>query len=154
MVKAHHIQLVNPKEDYAMYVAFASEHRQCVDQHFGSCTSLLIYGVNPTDSALLEVCQFEIPTAGHSDNKLLKRMDVIQQCAVLYCIACGPTAQDQLQDLGIRTWCVNSGTRINSLLNKLQKQLERGHVLGLLKPLNINQGDTNERLNDLLDESW
>lgn len=55
-----------------MKVAFASSDLKTVNQHFGSCESLVIYGVEPGRHELLQVARFTV-VEGHDQNKLQGR---------------------------------------------------------------------------------
>ena len=56
---------------------------QAVDQHFGSCASLLIYSVAPDRAELLQVTEFNVEQ-GHNQGKLDSRMAVIADCFVVF----------------------------------------------------------------------
>ena len=74
---ARQLWLGEPEEGKAgLTVAFASADHKRVDQHFGSCASLLIYRVAPDRAELLQVTEFNVEQ-GHNQGKLDSRVAVI-----------------------------------------------------------------------------
>lgn len=102
-------------------VAFASADLKRVDQHFGSCESLMIYGVQPERADLLQVTEFRVEP-GHSEDKLASRTDVIADCFAVFCVAVGESAFRQLLASGIRAIRVDNGTPISLLIRQLQQE--------------------------------
>jgi Uncharacterized conserved protein len=102
-------------------VAFASSDMKTVDQHFGSCESLLVYGVEPDGYELLQVAEFQV-VEGHLPAKVASRIEVIEGCFAVYCNAVGEAVFRQLMAAGIRAIRVEHGTSITSLIQSLQDQ--------------------------------
>ena len=102
-------------------VAFASSDMKTVNQHFGSCESLLVYGVEPDGYELIQVAEFQV-VEGHVPAKVTSRIDVIDGCFAVYCNAVGEAVFRQLMTHGIRAIRVESGTPITDLLHQLQEQ--------------------------------
>ncbi len=102
-------------------VAFASADMKTVDQHFGSCQSLLVYGVQQDGYELLQAAEFQV-VDGHVAAKLTSRIEVIQDCFAVYCNAVGEAVFRQLMAAGIRAIRVEPGTSISSLIQSLQEQ--------------------------------
>ena len=105
----------------ALQVAFASSDMKTVDQHFGSCQSLLIYGVEPGRHELLQVARFTV-VEGHNQDKLLSRIDELKDCFALFCVAVGEAVFRQLLAAGVRAIRVESGTPIPQLLTQFESQ--------------------------------
>ncbi|GEM_PF-442190 len=105
----------------SLKVAFASADHKRVDQHFGSCEALLVYGVEPERAELLQVTEFRIEQ-GHSLAKLESRMEVIHDCFAVFCVAVGESVFRQLLAAGIRAIRVEAGTPISQLIRQLQLQ--------------------------------
>ena len=119
---ARQLWLGEPEEGKAgLTVAFASADHKRVDQHFGSCASLLIYSVAPDRAELLQVTEFNIEQ-GHNQGKLDSRMAVISDCFAVFCTAVGESVFRQLLATGIRGIRVDSGTPISTLIRQLQQQ--------------------------------
>ncbi len=102
-------------------VAFASSDMKTVNQHFGSCESLLVYGVEPDGYELLQAAEFQV-IEGHLPAKESSRIDVIDGCFAVYCNAVGEAVFRQLMAHGIRAIRVEAGTTITSLIQALQEQ--------------------------------
>ena len=102
-------------------VAFASSDMKTVNQHFGSCESLLVYGVEPDSYELIQVAEFQV-VEGHVPAKVTSRIDVIDGCFAVYCNAVGEAVFRQLMSHGIRAIRVEAGTTITSLIQSLQAQ--------------------------------
>ena len=97
---ARQLWLGEPEEGKAgLRVAFASADHKRVDQHFGSCASLLIYSVAPDRAELLQVTEFNIEQ-GHNQGKLDSRMAVIADCFAVFCTAVGESVFRQLLAAG------------------------------------------------------
>lgn len=111
------------KDEYepSLKVAFASADLKTVDQHFGSCQSLVVYGVEPDGCDLLQVAEFQV-LEGHSQDKLTSRIEVISDCFAVFCVAVGESVFRQLLAVGVRAIRVEPGTPIVQLIQQLQGQ--------------------------------
>jgi nitrogen fixation protein NifX len=104
--------------------AFATSDRQCVNQHFGAASGILIYEVNPDQATMVEFAQFgALDRDGHED-KLAAKLTLLRGCAVIYCEAVGGSAIQQLLTLGVQPLRVESGRSIASLVAELQAALK------------------------------
>ncbi len=103
----------------ALKVAFASSDMKTVDQHFGSCQSLVVYGVEPGRHELLQVARFSV-VEGHNQEKLQSRIDVLKDCFSLFCVAVGESVFRQLLAAGVRAIRVESGSSISQLLAQFE----------------------------------
>ena len=104
--------------------AFATSNRQCVNQHFGAASGILIYEVTPDQATMTEFAQFgELDRDGHED-KLAAKLTLLKGCAVIYCEAIGGSAIQQLLTLGVQPLRVESGKSITSLVAELQVALK------------------------------
>ncbi len=80
-------------------IAFASTDRQHVDLHFGSADSLVLFDVRPGQADLVGVGQFvkaepvgeqgRQGLAGSSQDKVLAKLDFVQDCAAVYAASIG-----------------------------------------------------------------
>ncbi|MCB1776747.1 MAG: nitrogen fixation protein NifX [Candidatus Competibacteraceae bacterium] len=104
--------------------AFATSNRQCVNEHFGSASGILIYEVTPDQATMAEFAQFgELDRDGHED-KLAAKLTLLRGCAVIYCEAVGGSAIQQLLALGVQPLRAESGTLIATLVAELQAALK------------------------------
>ncbi|WJV53447.1 NifB/NifX family molybdenum-iron cluster-binding protein [Pectobacteriaceae bacterium CE90] len=105
---------------WSMKVAFASSDYHHVDQHFGATPRLVIYGVKEDQVTLLKVVDFNVQY-GHQEDKLTCRIDALEDCVTLYCVAIGDTVFRQLLQVGVRAVRVPADTSIAMLLQQIQQ---------------------------------
>jgi nitrogen fixation protein NifX len=130
-----HLRLVKPIEENEMKVkiAFATSDRRAVDQHFGAAESFAIYELGERETRLVEVAEFiETAMDGH-EGKLAAKVELLGDCAAVYCNAAGASAIQQLLAGGIQPMRVDEGTLIDELLGGLQKNLTNEPPLWLAK---------------------
>lgn len=101
-------------------LAFASTDRKTVDQHFGSCSGLLVYGVSPDTHELIQAAEFQV-VDGHSADKVSTRIAIIQGCSALYCTAVGKAVYRELMQHGIKPVCVDDGMPIVDVIRSVQQ---------------------------------
>lgn len=153
---------VEPAPDEAQFdikVAFVTQDRQRVDQHFGTAKGVLIYGVSEQSWSLLEAIEYPI-VSEQTHAKLPGRITDLKGCAAVYCNACGAAAIRQLLADEINPVRVSEGSDIHQLISELQLEL-RGTPMGWLgralkqaKRECSNSGSQADRLNALMDEDW
>ncbi|MBX9445365.1 NifB/NifX family molybdenum-iron cluster-binding protein [Dickeya chrysanthemi] len=105
---------------WSMKVAFASSDYHHVDQHFGATPRLVVYGVKEDQVTLLKVVDFNV-CYGHQEDKLTCRIDALEDCVTLYCVAIGDTVFRQLLQVGVRAVRVPADTPIAQLLQQIQQ---------------------------------
>ncbi|MBF0190348.1 MAG: hypothetical protein HQL99_04275 [Magnetococcales bacterium] len=99
-------------------VAFASSDRQRVDEHFGMATGFVIHEVASDGYRLVEVLQ-SVASDSHS-GRIGERVRLLAGCRLLFCVAIGEAAKQQLATAGITAMVVESGESIATLLDRLQ----------------------------------
>lgn len=147
-----HLRLVKPIEEANMTVkfAFATSDRRAVNQHFGAAESFAIYKVGGSETRLIEVAEFiETAMDGH-EGKLAAKVELLGDCAAVYCNAVGASAIQQLLVKNIQPMRVDEGTLIDELLLGLQKNLLSDPPVWLAKHLKKQTGD----MNFAEDEEW
>jgi nitrogen fixation protein NifX len=147
-----HLRLVENTEEHAMKVkiAFATSDRRAVNQHFGAAESFAVYEVGESETRLIEVAEFiETAMDGH-EGKLAAKVELLGDCAAVYCNAVGASAIQQLLAASIQPMRVDEGTLIDELLCGLQKNLVGDPPVWLAKHLKkqVGGGDFAE------DEEW
>ncbi len=104
-------------------IAFATSDRRGVNQHFGAAEAFAIYEVGEAAARLIEVAEFiETAMDGH-EGKLAAKVELLGDCAAVYCNAVGASAIQQLLVKSIQPMRVDEGTLIEDLLAGLQKSL-------------------------------
>lgn len=147
-----HLRLVENTEELAMKVkiAFATSDRRAVNQHFGAAESFAIYEVGESETRLIEVAEFiETAMDGH-EGKLAAKVELLGDCAAVYCNAVGASAIQQLLAASIQPMRVDEGTLIDELLSGLQKNLVGDPPVWLAKHLKKQAGGDNFAA----DEEW
>jgi nitrogen fixation protein NifX len=130
-----HLRLVENTKEHAMTVkiAFASSDRRAVNQHFGAAEAFAIYEVGEAEARLIEVAEFiETAMDGH-EGKLAAKVELLGDCAAVYCNAVGASAIQQLLAKSIQPMRVDEGTLIDDLLAGLQKSLMNDPPVWLAK---------------------
>ncbi len=136
-----HLRLVDTKEkDMTVKIAFASSDRRAVNQHFGAAEAFSIYELDGHESRLIEVAEFiETAMDGH-EGKLAAKVDLLGDCAAVYCNAVGASAIQQLLAKSIQPMRVDEGTAIDELLSGLKKSLLNEPPVWLAKHLKKQSG--------------
>ncbi len=132
-----HLRLVasTKENDMTVKIAFASNDRRLVNQHFGAAEAFAIYEMGETDTRLVEVAEFiETAMDGH-EGKLAAKIELLEGCAAVYCNAAGASAIQQLLAKGIQPMRVDEGSLIEELLGCLQKSMADEPPLWLTKHL-------------------
>lgn len=121
-------------------IAFATSDRRAVDQHFGAAGAFAIYELDEREARLIEVAEFiETAMDGH-EGKLAAKVELLGDCAAVYCNAAGASAIQQLLAGGIQPMRVDEGTSIEELLSGLQKSLTNDPPVWLAKHLKKQSG--------------
>ncbi|WED24075.1 NifB/NifX family molybdenum-iron cluster-binding protein [Vibrio sp. JC009] len=156
-----HIEPAPDEEQFQLKVAFATQDRHHVDQHFGTAKGVLIYGVGLEKWSLLEAIEYPAITEQTHD-KLPGRISDLKecQCSAIFCNACGASAIRQLLGEDINPVKVSQGTDIHMLLAEIQCEM-RGKPMGWLgralksaEKKSKDKDTTQQRLSGLMDEDW
>lgn len=147
-----HLRLVTSIEEgnNMVKIAFASNDRRVVNQHFGAAEAFAIYELNGSDTRLVEVAEFiETAMDGH-EGKLAAKIELLEGCAAVYCNAAGASAIQQLLAKGIQPMRVDEGSAIDGLLQCLQNNLQCDPPVWLARHLKKQSGSGNFDA----DEAW
>ena len=122
-------------------IAFATSDRKAVNQHFGAAGAFAIHELNEQGARLVEVAEFiETAMDGH-EGKLAAKIELLGDCAAVYCNAVGASAIQQLLAKGIQPMRVDEGTAIEELLYGLQKNLAGDPPVWLAKHIRKQSGN-------------
>lgn len=131
----------------AIKVAFATTDMVHVDQHFGSAKSFAVYAVDPEQFEFMEAAQFgELAQDGNED-KLSVKIQLLEGCAAVYCLAIGASAVKQIVAQGIQPVKVHEGSTVKDLIADLQAEMKAGPSSWLAKAINLHKGPNPERFN-------
>jgi len=136
-------------------VAFATDDRERVNQHFGATTGFVIYMLDGERAKLVEVAEFaEVDDGGMdgNENKLAAKIAALQGCAAVYCLAVGGSAVRQLLACGIQPVRLDDAAPIEALLGQLRQAVRDGGVPWIDKALK-RDADAG-RFERMADEGW
>lgn len=130
------LRLVTSCEDEPfLKIAFATDDGQQVNQHFGTTSSLAIYGVQPDSFRLLEAAEFDDQIHQQTDDKLKAKLDFLDGCIAVYCRACGASAVKQLIEKQVQPLKVVDDVLIKNLIKAFQRELSEGPSSWLAKAI-------------------
>jgi len=138
----------------ALKIAFATSDMNTVNQHFGSAKSFAIYAVNQDGAQLLEAAEFGVLAQDGNEDKLSVKIDLLADCAAVYCQAIGASAINQLMAKGIQPVKVHEGSKIADLVRDLQHELMAGASTWVAKALKKYQNPNPDRFKQMEDEGW
>ena len=154
LTRRMHVVQVEAPMNSLLKVAFASTDMEHVNQHFGSAKSFAIYAISFDQAEFVEAAQFGEQNQDGNEEKLAIKMDLLKDCAAVYCQAVGASAVKQLVALGIQPIKVQEGSSIKSLLSDLQKELHSGPSSWLARAIKQESGGDSKRFDDMADEQW
>ncbi|VAX12364.1 Nitrogenase FeMo-cofactor carrier protein NifX [hydrothermal vent metagenome] len=135
-------------------VAFASTDMETVNQHFGSASSFSIYVLNQNTFRLFEVVQFGEMEQDGNEDKLLAKLDALEECIAVYSQAIGASAIAQLKARDMQPVKVTSGSLIVDIIESLQSELRTGAGVWLARAIKKQKKADPERFNDMEAEGW
>lgn len=133
-------------------VAFATDNRVDVNQHFGSARGFAIYALDAERGQLIEASEFAEEAMDGNEDKLIARIDALAGCAAVYCLAAGASAVRQLLARGVQPMRLDEATAIEPLLAQLRVAFKDGGVPWIDKALRSNAGA--ERFERMAAEGW
>ena len=116
-------------------VAFATDDRRAVNQHFGAARGFTIYALDTERAQLVQVAEFAAEAMDGNENKLGDKIAALAGCAAVYCLAIGASAARQLLAGGIQPVRMDDGANIEMLLGQLRVALRDGGIPWLDKHL-------------------
>ncbi|MEK4064264.1 MULTISPECIES: NifB/NifX family molybdenum-iron cluster-binding protein [Paenibacillus] len=124
-----------------MKIAFASNEGRALDCHFGQCTSFAIFDFGEKGYRLLETRPLPAPQPETEEcDKFQQRVDLIQDCTVLFVVKIGGDATKTVLKAGIILLQSEQGSEIIPQLEQLGRMLKERPPLWLVKALKRGQG--------------
>lgn len=137
-------------------VAFASDDRVRVNQHFGAAEGFVIHDVGPDKTALVAVGEFVAAAMDGNEDKLAAKIDFLAGCAAVFVMAIGASAIKQLVAADIQPVRVapaeGCGDRIDAILADIQAGMRAGGVPWIDKALAAQKSP--ERFARIAEEAW
>lgn len=136
-------------------VAFASDDRARVNQHFGAATGFVIYTLDGERARLVEVAEFSEEGMDGNEGKLAAKIAALSGCAAVYCQAVGGSAVRQLLAAGIQPLRLDAPEAIDALLGQLRAAIRDGGVAWLDKAIRKQAPDGDAgRFTRMAAEDW
>jgi nitrogen fixation protein NifX len=133
-------------------VAFATDDRVLVNQHFGASVGFAIFALDNERARLVEVAEFAEESMDGNENKLPAKIDALAGCAAVYCLAVGGSAVRQLLARGVQPIRLEEETSIERLLSDLNRAIREGGVPWVEKALCRDKDAA--RFDRMADEGW
>jgi nitrogen fixation protein NifX len=133
-------------------IAFATDDRARVNQHFGASEGFAIYALDGERACLVGVAGFECESMDGNENKLPARIAALEGCAAVYCLAVGGSAVRQLIAGGVQPIRLEQETPIEALLAELQRAVREGGVPWIDKALRRDKDAS--RFDRMAEEGW
>jgi nitrogen fixation protein NifX len=133
-------------------VAFATDDRVRVNQHFGASVGFAIFALDGERAQLVSVAEFAEESMDGNENKLPAKIAALSGCAAVYCLAVGGSAVRQLVAAGVQPIRLEDETGIERLLGELQKAVREGGVPWVEKALGRDKDDG--RFDRMAEEGW
>jgi len=105
-----------------MLVAFASSDGKSIDSHFAAAPAFEMYKFTGDKQGVIHT-SLAAEDMAESDDKVDSRINMLQECAIVYCTQIGGPAAARLVQSGIHPLKVPEGTLIVDELNRLNKLL-------------------------------
>jgi len=134
-------------------VAFASNDRETINQHFGATEGFVIYSLDEARAQLLEVIEFPPETMDGNENKLPSKIQTLSGCAAVYCLAAGASAVRQLLAAGVQPIRLDDEEPIEPTLNQLRRAIKDGGIPWVDKAVKKQTGD-DSRFDKMAEEGW
>lgn len=109
-------------------LAFASDDRIRVNQHFGAATAFVIYQVSPQGSSVHGFGEFPEEAMDGNENKLQAKVDFLAGCDAVFVHAIGASAIKQLLAKGVQPIRVSEVDAIEDLLKEVSTAMVEGGV--------------------------
>ena len=133
-------------------VAFATNDRVRVNQHFGAAVGFAIYAIDAGRSRLVGAAEFAAESMDGNEDKLSAKIGSLADCAAVYCLAVGGSAVRQLLAGGVQPIRLDEEAPIERLLADLQRAVREGGVPWIEKALRA--GKDASRFDRMAAEGW
>ena len=133
-------------------VAFASDDRATVNQHFGAAEGFAIFALDGERAQLVEVAEFPPEAMDGNETRLPARIATLDGCAAVYCLAVGASAVKQLLAAGIQPIRLDDGGAIEPLLKQISRAIRDGGIPWVDKAL--RKKDDASRFERMAVDGW
>ncbi len=134
-------------------VAFASDDRLTVNQHFGAAKGFAIYALDSDRAQLIELAEFPSDTMDGNENKLPAKIAALDGCAAVFCLAAGASAVKHLVAAGVQPIRLDDETPIETLLKEIGRAIREGGIAWVDKALRSKDTDAS-RFERMAADGW
>ncbi|MEF8701583.1 MAG: NifB/NifX family molybdenum-iron cluster-binding protein [Candidatus Accumulibacter sp. UW26] len=134
-------------------VAFASNDRHRVNQHFGAAEGFAIYAIDGERAQLIEIAEFASQPMDGNENRLPAKIAALAGCAAVYCLAAGASAVKQLIAAGVQPVRLDDEAEIEPLLKEIGLAIREGGIPWVDKAIHAQPADQ-ARFDRMLEEGW
>lgn len=113
--------------DSTLTVAFASGDGLRVDAHFGTARRFLLHDIHPGGGRF--IAERNVDGQEEHETRIARRVEALQGCRALFCVAVGESARRRLAGAGITAVVVEEGRAVQDLLTRLADPVLRGRLL-------------------------
>ena len=108
-----------------MLIAFASSDGKTIDSHFASAPAFEMYKFTGGEQGIIHttLAAEDVDEAVDKVDKVFARINILKECAIVYCTQIGGPAAARLVQSGIHPLKVLEGTPIEDELNKMNQLL-------------------------------
>lgn len=135
-------------------VAFATTDLKHVDQHFGWSRRFIHYDVSTEHFNCLGVGSFHDIKQYPDEDKLQAKLEWLSGCNLVFCVAIGSSAIQQLLQRGVQPIRVDHGTLVRGVLRRVQTELERGTAPWIRHALRSPEPSRIDELAAMTQEEW
>lgn len=133
-------------------LAFASNDRIRVNQHFGAAEGFAIYETGPESASLVAVGDFPAEAMDGNEDKLAAKVDFLTGCDAVFVMAIGASAIKQLLAANIQPIRIVGSDKIEELLEEVQQAMKDGGVPWVDRALSRRK--SSERFDAMEEEGW
>jgi nitrogen fixation protein NifX len=134
-------------------VAFASDDRLRVNQHFGSAAAFVLYDVNPRGATVSGFGEFPEERMDGNEDKLAARVEFLAACDAVFVHAIGASAIKQLLARGVQPVRVDGTDAIEELLREIRAAMTGGGMPWVERALAL-KGRDGSRFDAMAAERW
>ena len=135
-------------------IAFASDDRRRVNQHFGSATAFVLYDVSAGGAALCGIGEFSPEARNGNEDKLGGKVDFLAGCDAVFVFAVGASAIRQLLARGVQPLRVSETDSIDALLRSLSAAIVDGGVPWIERALDRRAARESDRFAAMEAAGW
>lgn len=137
----------------SLRIAFASNDRTRVNQHFGAAEGFVVYDIGLDRAQLAGLGEFPPESMDGNEDKLAAKIQFLQGSTAVFVLAIGASAIKQLLAAGVQPVRITGSDRIDDIVAYVQEGMREGGVPWIDKAL-AGQGKDDARFARMAEEGW